>query len=117
MPPAGLPGLDHQTLAGAGNGLRHLSVWRQTIAAGAATPAHRHDCEEVIVVASGHGELHVEGRVYRFGADCTLVLPASVDHQLINTGSEPLHLIAALSMAPVQVLTPDGRALPLPWQA
>ena len=54
-----LPGLQHQTLANADHGLAHLSLWRQTMAPGAATPPHRHDCEEVVLIESGSGELHL----------------------------------------------------------
>ena len=50
-----LPGLEHQTLAGRRDGLNNFEIWRQTIDAGAATPVHRHACEEVIVVLKGQG--------------------------------------------------------------
>jgi quercetin dioxygenase-like cupin family protein len=50
-------------------------VWRQTLAPGAATPPHRHDCDEVVLCLSGWGEVHSDGAVQRFGADCTVVLP------------------------------------------
>lgn len=117
LPDSALPGLSHTTLAGSDNGLSRLSVWRQTIDPGAATPPHRHDCEEVVVVASGCGELHIAGRVERFGPDSTLVIPGNVDHQILNTGAEPMNLIAAFSTTPVNVLLPDGSPLPLPWRS
>jgi mannose-6-phosphate isomerase-like protein (cupin superfamily) len=117
LPDSALPGLSHTTLAGSDNGLARLSVWRQTIDPGAATPPHRHDCEEVVVVASGSGELHIEGRVERFGPDSTLVIPGNVDHQILNTGAEPMNLIAAFSTTPVNVVLPDGSPLPLPWRS
>lgn len=117
LPRAALPGLDHATLAGTDNGLSRLSVWRQTIEPGAATPPHRHDCEEVVVVTTGSGELHIHGRVERFGPDSTLVIPGNVDHQIINTGTEPMSLVAAFSTTPVEVVLPDGSPLPLPWRS
>ena len=70
---AQLPGIEHRTLAGAASGLAHLSVWRQEMASGAATPEHRHDCEEVILVEAGHGELVVGGSHHAFGPRTTLV--------------------------------------------
>ena len=30
---------------------------------GAATPPHRHDCDEVVLCQAGHGELHLDGEV------------------------------------------------------
>jgi len=114
---ASLPGLVHQTLAGSGAGLKGLSVWRQTISPGAATPPHRHDCEEVVVVSAGRGELHIADGVHTFGPDSTLVLPRNVNHQIFNTGTEPIELVAVLSMTPVEVVLPDGQPLPLPWSS
>ena len=49
-----LPGLRHQTIAGHKQGVTTMEVWSQTMAPGAATPVHRHACEEVILVLSGH---------------------------------------------------------------
>jgi len=114
-PRASLPGLEHETLAGSGNGLKRLSVWRDTIAGGASTPPHRHDCEEVVIVESGRGELRIAGAVHAFGPDTTLAIPANIDHQIVNTGIEPIRLVAALSTSPVAVYLPDGTPFPLPW--
>jgi len=117
LPQSGLPGLQHTTLAGSENGLKHLSVWRQTIEAGAATPPHRHDCEEVVLIESGRGELHIAGAAHAFGPDTTLIIPADVDHQIINAGAEPISLVGLFSTAPVNVVFPDGRPIPLPWKS
>ena len=116
IPFQAMPGLQHQTLAGAAEGLKHLSVWRQTMAPGAVTPPHRHDCEEVIVVATGSGEVHMQGKVLPFGPDSTLVIPPNVDHQIFNTGSEPMTMVASFSVSPVEVKFPDGTAIELPWR-
>jgi quercetin dioxygenase-like cupin family protein len=50
LPRAALPGIEHVTLAGSDNGLNNLSVWKQSVAPGGATPPHRHDCEEVVLI-------------------------------------------------------------------
>lgn len=115
LPHATLPGIDHTTLAGSIHGLKALSVWRQRLAGGAATPPHRHDCEEVIVVVSGEGELHIGGAIHRFGADTTLVIPPNVDHQIFNTGTAAMETVAVFSTSPVEVVLPDGQPLALPW--
>jgi mannose-6-phosphate isomerase-like protein (cupin superfamily) len=115
QPRAGLPGITHTTLAARANGLERLSIWRQSVAAGGATPPHRHDCEEVVVVQSGHGDLRIGGAAHRFGPDTTLVIPPGADHQIVNTGSEPIELIAVFSATPVSVTLPGGEALDLPW--
>ena len=117
LPQAALPGIEHTTLACSDNGLRHLSVWRQTIDGGQATPPHRHTCEEVVMVQSGTGELHIAGEVHRFGPDTTLVIPPDLDHQIINTGTQPMQLLAAFSATPVPTVFPDGQPIPLPWKS
>lgn len=97
--------------------MKTMEVWMQTIAPGAATPVHRHACEEVIVILRGSGRVTIEGQDTEFGSNTTLIVPPDVVHQLANTGSEEMFLIAALGQAPVGVCTADGQHMPLPWQA
>lgn len=111
-----LPGIAHVTLAGQAEGLRQLSVWRQTMAPGTATPPHSHDCDEVVLCLGGWGEVHSRGRVERFGADCTLVLPAGCEHQIFNVGSQPLETLGLFGATPVPTRGPDGSPLVLPWR-
>jgi mannose-6-phosphate isomerase-like protein (cupin superfamily) len=110
-----LPGLKHQTLASLTRGTYTMEVWRQTLAAGAATPWHRHSCEEVIMILSGRGECRMPGRIERFGPDATLIVDSDAVHQLANTGDAPLELLAVLGMTPVTVLDAAGHLLELPW--
>lgn len=116
LPTHQLPGLEHRTLAGKRDGLQAFEIWRQKIDAGASTPVHRHDCEEVIVILSGRGTCRfADGTESPFEADQTLILSPNVVHQICNTGDEDLHILATLSMAPVAVETASGEPLPLPW--
>jgi quercetin dioxygenase-like cupin family protein len=110
-----LPGLTHQTLANLTRGTYTMEVWRQTLASGAVTPWHRHSCEEVVVILSGHGEYRMPGRTETFGPHATLIVESDAVHQLANTGSEPLELLAVLGMTPVTVLDAVGHLLELPW--
>ena len=112
-----LPGLVHRTIGGHLQGLKTMEVWLQTIAPGAATPVHCHDCEEVILILSGSGICTVEGNSVPFGPDSTLILKPDVVHQIVNTSEEEMKLVAALSMAPVRVKTAEGKPLPVPWEA
>lgn len=112
-----LPGIEHQTLAGAAQGLSRLSVWRQSMAPGSATPPHQHDCEEVVLVVEGSGEVQIGVRRFAFGPDTTLVLPPNLPHQIFNTGAVPLITVAAFSATPVGTFLPDGAALELPWKS
>ena len=110
-----LPGLSHRTVAGPRQGLESLEVWVQTVAPGAATPVHRHDCEEAIVVLQGSGVLHLSGREQPFGPGDTLVIPRDAVHQVVASDAEPLRIVAALSTAPVRVHSAENEHIPLPW--
>lgn len=112
-----IPGLDHATWAGSDEGLTQLSVWRQTIAPGAATPPHSHDCDEVVLCSAGSGELHIDGEVCAFGAHSTLVIPKGKPHQLFNTGALPMECVGLFGASPVNVFLPDGSTLDLPWRS
>ena len=112
-----IPGVFHATWAGSRDGLRSLSLWRQALAAGGATPPHSHECEEIVMCLSGRGEVHIAGEVHPFGAQQTVLLPANVPHQIFNVGPEPLEMTAVFAATPVPVALPDGSALELPWQS
>ena len=111
-----LPGVAHATLAGRATGLSQLSVWRQTLAPGAATPPHRHDCDEVLLCIAGWGEVHSGGRALRFCGDSSLSLPAGRDHQIFNVGPQPLEIVGVFAAAPVVTRTPEGAVMALPWR-
>jgi mannose-6-phosphate isomerase-like protein (cupin superfamily) len=75
IPVYSLPGLQHQTIARKSDGTQAVETWKQTLAPGAATPPHFHECEEVIYILQGMGEIAIEGKTVPFAADCTLILP------------------------------------------
>jgi mannose-6-phosphate isomerase-like protein (cupin superfamily) len=117
LPTFELPGLVHRTIAGHAQGVSSMEVWHQVMAPGAETPTHRHACEEVILILSGSGRVTVEGESSDFQANSTVIVPPDVVHQIVNTGTDDLVLVAALGTAPVRVRTASGEALPVPWQA
>jgi mannose-6-phosphate isomerase-like protein (cupin superfamily) len=95
-----IPGLEHQTLAGPEHGMQTLEMWMQTIAPGAGTPVHRHACEEAILILRGSGRCTIEGVDTDFGPNSTLQIPSDAIHQIVNTGTEEMFLVAALGQAP-----------------
>ena len=114
--PTPLAGVAHATWAGQADGLSGLSLWRQTLAPGAATPPHAHDCDEVVLCLSGRGTLYVDGRTQGFGANETLVLPRGSVHQIINTGAPCMEILGVFGGTPVATMLPDGEAISLPWR-
>src|SRR5208337_3650762 len=91
-----LPGLTHRTVGGKDGGVKSMEVWQQTIAPGAATPVHRHACEEVIVILTGAGTLTIDGETTAFGPNSTLIIPNDVVHQIVNTSADEMNLVATL---------------------
>jgi mannose-6-phosphate isomerase-like protein (cupin superfamily) len=114
--PAEIPGVAHATWAGHAEGLKQISVWRQSLAPGGATPPHSHDCDEVVLCLGGKGEVHIDGMAHRFGPDTTVVLPKGVSHQIFNTGTVPLETLGIFGSTPVGTFQPDSSVLPLPWR-
>ncbi len=114
--PTAIPGVAHVTWAGAAEGLDQLSVWRQSLAPGAGTPPHSHDCDEVVLCLAGTGELHIDGVKHPFAQDCTLVLPKGCVHQFFNVGTAPLETVGVFGRSPVPTRLPGGEVLPLPWR-
>jgi quercetin dioxygenase-like cupin family protein len=115
--PMPLPGLAHATWAGGAEGLTQLSLWRQSIDPGGATPPHAHDCDEVVLCLAGRGEVHIDGAVHGFCAGSTVVLPRGPVHQLLNVGSEPMEVLGIFGATPVMTRAPDGEPLALPWRS
>ncbi|KAF8087419.1 hypothetical protein N665_0587s0025 [Sinapis alba] len=87
----GIPGLTHMTVAGSVlHGMKEVEIWLQTFAPGAATPIHRHSCEEVFVVLKGSGTLYLAethetfpGNPVEFpiSANSTFHIPINDPHQ------------------------------------
>lgn len=113
--PTEIDGVAHATWAGQAQGLSQLSLWRQSMQPGTATPPHCHDCDEVVLCTAGQGEVHVDGQVHRFDAHSLLVFRRGQIHQIFNTGGQPLDTIGILGASPVVTRGPDGDALRLPW--
>jgi quercetin dioxygenase-like cupin family protein len=113
----GLPGIAHATWAGAAEGLQQLSAWRQSMAPGAATPPHQHDCDELVFCLAGQGEVQAGAARLPFDARHLLVLPRGETHQIFNTGDAPLEMLAVFGQTPTPTSGPDGEALPLPWRS
>lgn len=115
-----VPGIRHRTLAGNGphpGATKGLEVWHQLIEPGAATPPHRHDCEEVVVLLKGRMLCIVEGVKQEVGPHSTIIVPQNAWHVLEPLGDEPCELIGVLNMAPVEVFLPGDRPMSLPWDA
>ena len=74
----------------------HLHV--SEITAGAtAHPPHHHGGAEAFYVLDGHGTLQVEGESYTLGPNEAIVLDATREHGLTNTGSTPMRYVVIIT--------------------
>src|SRR5690242_19465840 len=101
-------------LATASREAQNVEVWRSRMDAGAATPPHQHDYEEVIVVISGRGRATIGGEEVTFQAGDTLILPPGKVHQIFSeTDSESIVAIPRRTT----IRSADGDVMDLPWRS
>ena len=53
-------------------------------------PPHQHPEEEFMIVASGNGEIEVDGKVTQVGPGAIMYTAGNTMHGIVNTGSEPM---------------------------
>jgi quercetin dioxygenase-like cupin family protein len=100
-------------LATPSSGARQVEMWVGRMDAAAATPPHRHDTEEVVLILRGSGRAIVGQREVRYERGDTLILPAGELHQIFaETESE---FVSAMPIGGT-VRLPDGAQIDLPWR-
>ena len=53
-------------------------------------PPHRHPEEEFMIVASGDGEIEVDGKATRVGPGAIMYVASNTEHGIRNTGKVPM---------------------------
>lgn len=75
-----------------------LTLGRVIIHPGKSNPRHAHDnCEEVLYLLAGHLRHSFGDRAVDMGPGDTLVVPAGVPHNAVNTGDADADMIVAYS--------------------
>jgi mannose-6-phosphate isomerase-like protein (cupin superfamily) len=96
-------------------GSTKVEIWRSNIAVGSRTPMHTHDSDEVFIVLTGSGVIHVGERALPFQAPATVIAPGGVAHWVENTGTVPTDQIVVVA-AGSTITGADGRVMDLPWR-
>jgi quercetin dioxygenase-like cupin family protein len=66
-------------------------------------PGHSHtNCEEIIYVASGEGDILISDRVWHLAPGDVVLLPRDVKHLTRNPGRETMRLICVFSSASIR---------------
>ncbi len=72
------------------DGAENFYMRRFTINPGGHSPRHSHPYEHEIYILSGTGNALVDGKWYEISRDFVIFVPPDVEHQIKNTGAEPL---------------------------
>lgn len=97
-------------------GAKEFEVWHSHIGPFAKTPKHKHESEEVFVFIKGKGKAIIGREEIQFEAPCTLVLPANIEHQIINTENEPTDHIVIIN-AQSKIYDSNNEVMNLPWRS
>lgn len=77
-------------------GAKQISMGTNVSEPGSGIPIHKHtDNEEAMFVVSGSGKLICGDQEYPLEPGTALFSPIGVDHQIFNTGDEPLKIVWA----------------------
>lgn len=100
-------------VATAGRGAQQVEMWVGRMDAGASTPPHSHDTEEVVHFLKGSGWATLGDREVGYRPGVTLILPAGIVHQIVAE-SESEFVAAMPSRGTIRL--PYGEVLELPWR-
>ena len=89
-------GITARVLIGKKDGAPNFCMRMFEIAPGGHTPLHAHAWEHEMFYHSGHGEVFGEGRWSPVAAGNMVFVKGGEDHQVRNTGSEPLVFICLI---------------------
>jgi mannose-6-phosphate isomerase-like protein (cupin superfamily) len=77
---------------------RHQSLAEATVPVGGRTAAHYHpEAEELYFFTTGRGRLRIAADERDVGPGDCAVIPPGAEHQLVNSGDEPLVLLCCCS--------------------
>jgi mannose-6-phosphate isomerase-like protein (cupin superfamily) len=74
------------------DGVEELTFSHAILPAGGRTDYHTHDRPELIYVVSGQGICVHDGEQTAICEDVAMWVPAGEQHQIVNTGNEPIKL-------------------------
>lgn len=111
-----LRGLRHRTVLDGRDEAQALTLWVEEHLSGFAVPLHRHDCEEIIVVAQGEIEITVGSGQKRLSADHSALIPAWSLHGFRVVSENPVKLFCVFSSPDPGIFREDGTRSAPPWE-
>ena len=113
-PSFAMPGLAVTGLAAPSRGATETSVWRLTLAPGAAGSEHTLDREEIFVVLAGRAVATIDGDEQHLRPGDALVVPPHRPFSLANPHGESFEAVAALPVGG-RVHIPGSHPFVPPW--
>jgi mannose-6-phosphate isomerase-like protein (cupin superfamily) len=98
-------------------GSTELCVWRIDIAAGATSPLHHMDCEEVFLCVGGSALLVTSAGERKVAAGDCVVLSSGTDFSFRVIGDEPFSAFACIRAGGQATMTDSGETFLPPWAA
>ena len=86
-------GIRSLPLASRSTGAEQILTGMTEIPVGGIIPLHTHSSEEFILVLRGEALVRVEEDETPVHAMDATWIPPGIEHQFVNTGSEPLHIL------------------------
>lgn len=121
IPHASIETFEHRgnrisALATRGVGSEQYEVWHASIAINSSTPPHHwHETDEVFIFLKGKGKAVVGDTETAFEAPCTVILPARVPHQIVNTGEEATDHFVIIGSGS-KIFDKNNAEMQLPWR-
>jgi quercetin dioxygenase-like cupin family protein len=95
-------------------GSKSLATWRVTLDAGAASPLHSLDGDEVFIVLGGAADFQVDGKTLAVRAGDAITVSAGTKFRFTAAGGAPFEAIACVT-AGVQARVEDGAPFAPSW--
>lgn len=83
-------GVAGRVVIGKKDGAENFCMRVFELSEGGFSPCHSHEWEHEIFIHSGDGEVYQDGKWVNISKGFVLFIPGNEEHQLKNTGKEPL---------------------------
>ncbi len=96
-------GVKGSVLIGKDDGAFNFCMRFFQVAPGGFTVRHRHDWEHEIFVHRGEGAVLKDGELVPVKAGMAIFIPGGEEHQIHNTGTEPLLFVCLIPSGPPEL--------------
>ncbi|MBW1990287.1 MAG: cupin domain-containing protein [Deltaproteobacteria bacterium] len=92
-------GVDGRVLIGKADGAQNFCMRLFVVDPGGHTPKHSHGWEHEIFIHAGEGHMLLGGETRPVSAGAAVFIPPGMEHQIQNTGRQPLMVVCLVPAA------------------